>query len=184
MSEEVPSQELDPEEVAVEDVVAEAVNLSNSSVKSVQAELARVGESFVLNLDGNEVEVNESFVGQLMAQEATLQNSGAASVQGESVNLSNGGVAFVQAAEASLHGCRVLAVAGQNVVLSESPTGAVFASTVQSPAIQTRFLLAGRVEGNVETLVDTRQVALGGLLAGAAIGLILLVLRLLTGRNR
>jgi hypothetical protein len=57
------------------------------------------------------------------------------------------------------------------------------ARQVQGAAHST-ILIAGRVEGPVETALDTPRSILAGLAAGIAVGLVLLVGRLLTQRRR
>jgi hypothetical protein len=61
--------------------------------------------------------------------------------------------------------------------------GILAAQEVHAPSLRTSVLIARQVEGNVETLADTRQVLLGGLVAGAVLGLFLLLGRLLFRRG-
>ena len=59
----------------------------------------------------------------------------------------------------------------------------VVARQVQGNPIHTTVLLAGKVEGAVETTIDTPRAALAGLIAGITVGLVLFVFRLLS-RNK
>jgi len=72
----------------------------------------------------------------------------------------------------------------QTAHLNEAQAGLVVARQVEAGNLRTAVLLASRVEGNVETLVDTQRAMLAGLTAGIAMGLVLFLVRLLTSRRR
>jgi hypothetical protein len=91
-----------------------------------------------------------------------------------------------------------LAVKGQTISLNESNTGALISDTatventgigiaiVQNADIQnsTAFiLLSQRVNGNVETVLDTRGTLLAGLTAGMTVGLLFLVGKMIKGNR-
>jgi len=60
----------------------------------------------------------------------------------------------------------------------------VVAREVHGEALRTVVLLAGRVDGPVETMVDTPRALLAGLAAGIGTGLVLVLFRLLLGRRK
>ncbi len=89
-----------------------------------------------------------------------------------------------------------LAVQGQTISLNESNTGVLISDTatventgigiaiVQNADIQnsTAFILLSRqVNGDVETVLDTRGTLLAGLVAGMTVGLIFLVGKMIRG---
>ena len=59
----------------------------------------------------------------------------------------------------------------------------VVAQQVEADSIQTKVLLAGQVEGPVETLLDTQQVAIFGAVLGVVTGVVLFMLGILLGRK-
>jgi hypothetical protein len=74
------------------------------------------------------------------------------------------------------------ALAGQ-VTLANSRVGIVVADRADMRDSPTVILLAREVHGPVETVLDTRGALLAGLVAGVAIGMVLLVVRLLGRRH-
>jgi hypothetical protein len=76
-----------------------------------------------------------------------------------------------------------LVVAAENAPISEG--GALVVAAQQADLNQARVgvLLAREVHGDVTTVLDTRQAAVFGLAAGAAIGVLLMLGQLLGGRR-
>jgi hypothetical protein len=70
------------------------------------------------------------------------------------------------------------AVAANTVQVENSYVGAVAGREVRGERIESLVLLAGRVEGEVHTVVDTRGAVIAGLVGGLFAGLILLVGRI------
>ena len=68
--------------------------------------------------------------------------------------------------------------------VKDSSVAVLVARQVSGGPIRAGILLAGRVEGPVETQVDTARALLAGITAGVFTGLILLAARLFTQRNR
>ena len=64
-----------------------------------------------------------------------------------------------------------------------SAAGLVIAQQVNGENIQTKLLLAGKVDGSVETLLDTNQALFFGIAAGAVISLFLLIGQFFTRRR-
>jgi hypothetical protein len=58
------------------------------------------------------------------------------------------------------------------------------AQQVQTSSVRTGVLLASKVEGNVDTFLDTPRALLVGLTAGAAMGLVVFALNLVAGKKR
>ena len=74
-------------------------------------------------------------------------------------------------------------VYGGTVELHEAETVAVIAREVHAPTIHTSLLLANKVEGNVETVLDTPRALLAGLTAGIAFGLVSVIGKIIRGRR-
>jgi len=63
--------------------------------------------------------------------------------------------------------------------MAESQAGAIIAREVHGGFVQTTILLASKVDGPVESVLDTPRAMLAGLTAGVAIGLVMFVGKLL-----
>jgi hypothetical protein len=74
-------------------------------------------------------------------------------------------------------------VISETATLQESRAKVVIARQVQSAGTRTAILLAGKVEGSVETALDTPRALLAGLTAGVAVGLVLFVGKLLSRKR-
>ena len=71
------------------------------------------------------------------------------------------------------------AVVTEHAVLQDSRVGITIARKAELNNSSSIILLAQEVEGNVETILDTRGALLAGLVSGIAVGLVLLVGNLL-----
>jgi hypothetical protein len=74
------------------------------------------------------------------------------------------------------------AVYGQDIQINTSRVGLMAAKKAALQNSRTIILLASEVHGNVETVMDTRQAVLAGLISGIAVGLVLFVGNLLRRR--
>ncbi|MBM3152378.1 MAG: hypothetical protein FJZ96_09305 [Chloroflexi bacterium] len=152
-------------------VPPEVANLSRVQVDLVQAELARI---------------DHSLVNELHATEAELSRSGSVGVTGETVNAHQSWIGMVRGGTVTLERGGALALQAEQAALTDSPAGLVQAGTVQmsgdataavvaarevkAERLRTVVLLAGKVEGPVETVLDTRRVLLASVVAGIAAG--------------
>ena len=107
--------------------------------------------------------------GSIRADSVHMETSTAVAVQGQTVVLDQSGTASVVATDVKADGSRALLVVADTIALRDSGTA---------------ILIARNVQGPVETILDTRGAAVAGLLAGLAIGLVLLSGSLLRGRHR
>jgi hypothetical protein len=67
--------------------------------------------------------------------------------------------------------------------MRDAQAGLVIARRVEGSPVQTKILLAGQVDGPVETVIETQQAAIFGLFTGAVMGLVLFALSRLGGRK-
>jgi len=67
--------------------------------------------------------------------------------------------------------------------LGNTYAGAVVGEQVKSERIETLILLSNHVEGEVQTVVDTRSALIAGMVGGLLTGTILLIGRLVFGRR-
>jgi hypothetical protein len=75
------------------------------------------------------------------------------------------------------------AVAGDTVSVEGARVGVTAAREVRGEKVESVILLAGRVEGEVHTVVDTRGAVIAGLVGGLVAGLIVLVGRIAFRRD-
>ncbi len=159
------------------DVTATIVNLTEATADHIRAERVRINQGGANTVTATDVEISQGGVSQVTAQKMTLAQGGAAFVKTVDFNLREGAAGLVNAEMAAIHNSGVGAVYGQTVDLREGThTGVVAARQINAAAnARTTVLLAGKVEGDVVTLMDTRQVVLAGLGFGAAAGLFMLI---------
>jgi hypothetical protein len=104
-------------------------------------------------------------------------------VNAGTVNLSEGGIGLVRSEQAAVSNGGVNILYTGSAQLQDTQTALMVARQVQGAARST-ILIAGQVEGPVQTTLDTPRAILAGLTAGIAVGLVLFVGRLLTLRRR
>jgi hypothetical protein len=100
----------------------------------------------------------------------------------EQADIANSMVGGVRGANVSVQGI-VGGAAGETVNLQNAYVGALAAREVRGERVESLVLLAGRVEGEVHTLVDTRGAIIAGLVGGLFAGLIVLVGRIAFRRD-
>lgn len=125
----------------------------------------------------------DSAAAEVIASQVNIQDSAVMHLQGEMVTATNTGImlASVQHFDASTTG--VGGLFSDTVHLHESQVGLVVGRQVTGEVIRTKILLASKVEGQVETLIDTPRTLLFGISAGVATGLVLTLFRLVLKRK-
>jgi hypothetical protein len=142
-------------------------NLENTSQDCVQADLVRLSQCGVGRVDAGEARISDSGVNQLNAESAAVRDSAVGVVQTTSVYMDGGGAGVV---------------VSQNATLNNSRNGLVISREVHGNQINSVVLLATKVDGPVETLVDQRGLVLIGVVAGAVLGTVFSLFRLLKRR--
>jgi len=155
----------------------EVVNLAHANVGPVIAEMVRMHQSTAEAIEAEDVEMNTAVAFQVDAQTMTARQAVFGQVNAEQVEIAQGAVGAVRGGNIDAQGA-IGVVAGGTVHLRNARVGAVAAREVRADRIESVILLAGRVEGEVHTTVDTRGAILAGLVGGLAAGLILLVGRI------
>jgi hypothetical protein len=181
--EETVNAQVEPAENAGE-ISADVVNLSQTMANTVKAELVRISQGGAQKIIATEVELKQGGASHIEAQQVKLVQGGAGSIQAASVQVSEGGVGIVQAETVALTQTGVAVLYSQAVeAQADIQAGLLFARQASAKKIETKLLLAGNVEGQVETVMDTRQALLAGLGAGLMVGTLLLVGQLLAHRK-
>ena len=98
-------------------------------------------------------------------------------VNAESAEINNSFVGGVRGVNIGVQGI-VGGVAGEAVSVQDAYIGVTAAKEVRGEKVESLILLAGRVEGEVHTVVDTRGAIIAGLVGGLFAGLIVLVGRI------
>ncbi len=161
----------------------EVVNLINTQAELVDAELVRVSNSRVGRMQAEEINITRSGVIGLSGDTVSGRDSWIGAVQGDHVTLNNGGVVALQAEQMTLNGNAGFVKANQLDMAEGSTVGILSAGKVSAEKVRTVLLLAGKVEGPVETVLDNRRILLASLVAGIATGGVLLLGKFLFRRR-
>lgn len=157
----------------------EIVNLSDTSVNSIQAELVRMVESSAKTVTASEVEIRQGGAGTIESDRVIIHQGFVARVNADKVEVSSGAVGIADTNQAVLNDNKVLLMSAGSAEVHNSRIGIVFAQHLQGESIHAKFLISNRVDGSVDTILDTPRVILAGLTAGIAFGLVYLAGRLL-----
>jgi hypothetical protein len=175
--------EIDPnpgEPLPVPEQPEKPVNVSGVAVNDVTGNSIRISQCGVRTVNGKTIEIDTSGVQMVNSDIITLSNGGIGIAHANTLSV-NGSLGIASAQEASVTGT-VGVLIGQTAVLNESRTGVLITKEVTSTKVQAVIVLAGEINGPVETIVDQRSVALFGLAAGVALGLVLNLFRFLRRR--
>ena len=150
-----------------EEEVITQVNLEEVNQDCVQADSVRLSQCGVGRVEASEARISDSGAGQVFADSAALRDSAVGLIQAQSVYLDGGGAAIVSS---------------QTTTLNNTRNGFLIAREVHGTQVNAVVLLATRVDGPVETLVDQRGLVLIGIVAGAVLGTVFSLFRLLKRR--
>jgi hypothetical protein len=168
-----PSSDADfPEETpvtraSIESVLAESLHMHQSMAQRVESGEAEIQQSAVLGVKAEHVTANGAMLGFVQTPKAAVQNSAVGALKTENAYI-NGVVG---------------AVAANSVEFGNAYAGVVAGREVKAQRVESIVLLAGHVEGEVHTVVDTRGAVIAGLLGGLFAGLILLLGRMVFRRK-
>ncbi len=155
------------EETSVEVVEAEMVRMHQSAAQEITADEVSLQQSAALDVTAADVKTHESALGLVNAKEVELNNSAAGVIRAENVNvIGQAGI-----------------VMAETVHLGNTYAGVVACDTVHAEQIETLFLFSSHVEGDVQTVVDTRGALIAGMVGGLLAGIVLLIGRLVFGRR-
>jgi len=162
------------------EVLAEAVNLTNSSVEKVQAELVRVNQSSVSQIVANEVEFRQGAVNHIEAQKVDFDSGAVLFIDADTLTLSDGAAIAGRSNNLIVNNGSVNTLYTGTAELHDAKVGILAARQVNGKNLQSTILLAGTVEGQVTTTLDTPKAVLAGLVAGIAAGMVIFAGKLLT----
>ncbi len=176
MNPEIPSAESEVENPQV-------INLNGVSVEHVGAELVRASQSQINHVEADEVAIRGGMVIHVSAGRVSAHEAGLVAIQANDIVINQGAAGLALSETVNLAG-RAGVVLTDTANLHHSGATLLVATHVGADRVQTGILIARRVEGNVETYMNTRQVVAAGVLSGLVAGLILLAGRLLFGRKK
>jgi hypothetical protein len=172
---------IEPEELPKVDQ-SQVTNISQADVQSVQAELVRMHQASAENINADEVELQQSAAGNVKANHVSAHQSALARVEAGEVLSQSSANGFVQAEKASLSGYTGAVLAGSAEV-HHGMAGFVAGRDVHVQDARTVLLLGQNINGDVTTLMDSRTALIAGLVGGLFAGLMLLLGRVLFGRE-
>ena len=160
----------------------QVVNLARADVESVRAEMVRMHQANAGTVAAEDVELNVSAAGGVNARTLSARQSAIGGVNAEEAHVWNSVIGGVRGTLVNAQGY-VGGVGGESVTVEGARVGVAVAKEVRGGRVDTVVLLAGRVEGEVHTMVDTRGAVIAGLVGGLFAGLILLVGRIAFRRD-
>ena len=172
---------IEPRELSEADQ-SQVTNISQADVGSVKAQLVRMHQANAENITADEVELQQSAAGNLKANHVSANQSAMARVEAGDVLSQNSAIGFVQAEKASVSGYTGAVVAG-SADIRQGMAVFVAGREVHVQNARTVILLGQNVNGNVTTLMDSRSALVAGLVGGLFAGLMLLLGRMLFGRE-
>jgi len=172
---------IEPEELPKVDQ-SQVTNISQADVQSVQAELVRMHQASAENINADEVELQQSAAGNVKANHVSAHQSAMARVEAGEVLSQSSATGFVQAEKASLSGYTGAVLAGSAEV-HHGMASFVAGRDVHVQDARTILLLGQNINGDVTTLMDSRSALIAGLVGGLFAGLMLLLGRVLFGRE-
>ena len=145
----------------MEDETALAAS-SNVIQDRVSADVVHIEQGGVASVEANAVTVNQGGIQTVQAEQVQLEQGGIAQAHAREIVVSLGGVGLAQA---------------DHIALTDSHAGVIVARTAEANNVQTGFLFAGQVNGDVQAAVTGRSAAIFGLVVGVTLGAMLLLFR-------
>lgn len=146
-------------------------NLKNLSADSIDAQVVQMHQSGASRVQANSVEAVDSFLGEIHTQSASLHQGITAYMQSDQVAVDRGFTGVLSTNDAVVNGTVGVTVA-QSVRMNESRSGILVAREVHGAKMHTVFLITGRMDAPVETVVEPRSIALFGAAAGLVFGIV------------
>jgi hypothetical protein len=154
----------------------EVVNLVDSQAEKIEADLVRTSRSYIGSLSSEESEMHQAFAMNINAHNLNAGTSILAVSQSVTSTSNNSLVVAARAERMEMKNSLVGGFYADSATLADgSQTGILVSSRVSGEQIRSVFLVARQVEGPVETMLDTRQVAMASVLAGLACGLVIVL---------
>lgn len=153
------------------------VSLEQESPDNIQSEKEPVlfKQTIVRGLNTAKAALNQSAAASVVAEKIAVEQSAVGALSTDLSNLKQSAVGLNSSIEVSAAESTIGVSFSSIAEVDRSNVGLLAAREVRAGSIKTGILLAGEVEGPVETTLDTRQTLLFGIIVGATIGLILTI---------
>ncbi len=162
---------------------SETVEMSGRTVGSVQGDIVRLQQCAVQQLDAEQAQLVQSAAGRIEADWVEVQQGAVQIIEGDTIRVRGSLALGVRAETIAAEQIGVLAVRADEMTLSDSLAGVLIGQNVQAGNLNTFVFVGQHVEGQVNTVFDSRGAALLGLAVGAVLGVLSLIGGLL-GRSR
>ena len=161
---------------------SQVTNISQADVQSVHADLVRMHQASAATINADEVELQQSAAANVKANHVSAHQSAMARVEAGEVLSQSSALGFMQAQTASISGYTAAVLAG-SVDIHHGMAVFVAGREVHVQDARVVLLLGQNVTGDVTTLMDSRTALIAGLVGGLFAGLMLLLGRMLFGRE-
>jgi len=169
-----------PEETVEE--APQVTNLDMTSVEVIEAEMVRMHQSAAQEITADEVALHQAAALDVAAAEISAHEAALGLVNAREVEMTNSAAGILSANHVDMVGQAGLVLAN-TVNLGNTYAGVVAGGQVRGERIETLILLGNHVEGDVQTVVDTRSALIAGTVGGVLAGVVLLIGRLVFGRR-
>jgi len=171
---------MSPKSELPEEELPEVVNLVDSQAEKIEADLVRASRSYIGSLTAEESEMHQAVALNVNAHDLNTNTSLLGVSQSITTSSNNSILLAARAERLELKGSLAGGIYADNANLADGTRAGILVSgKVSGDQIRTVFLVARQVEGPVETMLETQQVAIASVLAGLACGIVVLLGRFL-----
>jgi hypothetical protein len=175
MSEQTPFEKDEPE-ISRRDVI----NLAKSSVEKIDAEAVRLHQSATKNITAGEAVLRQSLSGQVSADHIDVYSSISGRLQSNTLYMHDSALLVGESGETVIQNSAVGLLYADRATMDNVRARVIVSRQVNGGPIRPVIMLAGKIEGPVEPVMDTPRSLLAGLMAGIAFGMVLWAGRLLS----
>ncbi|MBN1453849.1 MAG: hypothetical protein JW963_22735 [Anaerolineales bacterium] len=170
----------DPEENVEE--APQVTNLEATRVEVIEAEMVRMHQSAAQEITADEVVLHQAVALDVTTVELSAHEAALGLVNARDVEMTNSAAGVIRAENVSMVG-QAGVVLAESVNMGNTYAGLVAGGQVRGERIETLILLGNHVEGDIQTVVDTRSALIAGTVGGVLAGIVLLIGRLVFGRR-
>ncbi|RME91272.1 MAG: hypothetical protein D6770_00740 [Anaerolineae bacterium] len=157
-----------------QDEAPQVVNLVTSRADNIHADLVRLHQSTARRIEAEEIDLHQSATAQAASGQITAHETAIGIAQAGEIHAGSSGIGAMRAEVATVSGNIGTVIAG-TANLQDAYAGMVAGRNVQAKRIETLVLLSKQVEGEVHTVVNTRDALLAGTIGGLLAGLAMLL---------
>ena len=169
-----------PEETVEE--APQVTNLDMTRVEVIEAEMVRMHQSAAQEITADEVALHQAAALDVAAAEISAHEAALGLVNAKEVEMTNSAAGILSADNVDMVG-QAGVVLANTISLGNTYAGMVAGGQVRGERIETLILLGNHVEGDIQTVVDTRSALIAGTVGGVLAGIVLLIGRLVFGRR-